>query len=272
MSVFVRHPVDNPRISQQFGQANTWENPPWHKGIDYAAPQGTPIYAPCDGFIVWASFDTFPPGNTWEMIPYNPGSGGCTILQPSDPNATALQTSFSHQSRIDVKPGQFVKAGQVIGAVGTTGNSTGPHLHWEVFIDYSEGAYPVGTFYGRVNPLEYFSTATVVPFGSGGKGTATIQEDDDMASPEVISALADIAQRISITNDNVQAGTKSVRADLATVHNTIIKDVGSQLGNIQKGVTQKVDVESLAMELAGKLEARDLEALAQKLTVTVKEN
>ena len=177
MNVFVRHPVDDPVISQQFGAENTWENPPFHKGVDYAAPEGTPIYAPCDGFVVWASGQPFGYGNTWEMIPGNGNSGNCVILQPPAPH-TALQTSFSHMSRIAVEAGQWVTAGTLLGYVGNTGFSSGPHVHWEAFIDYAEGVYPPGTFYGRVNPLDYFRTATVVPVANtGGKGTTTPKQE-----------------------------------------------------------------------------------------------
>lgn len=182
MTVFVRHPVDNPRITQPFGAKNTWEAQP-HMGVDYGAPEGTPIYAPCDGFVVWASFDVFRHGNTWEMIPGSGNSGGCVIIQPPAPH-TALQTSFSHMSAIYVKPGQWVTAGTMIGRVGNTGFSFGAHLHWEAFIDYAEGVYPVGTYWGRVNPLDYFTTATIVPLGTGGKGTTNPEEDDMALSPE----------------------------------------------------------------------------------------
>ena len=197
MSVFVRHPVDNPRITQPFGAPNDWESPPWHKGIDYGADKGTPIYAPCDGFVVWASFDVFKHGNTWEMIPGSGNSGGCVILQPPAPH-TSLQTSFSHMSEIVVKPGQWVTAGTMIGRVGNTGFSFGAHLHWEAFIDYAEGVYPAGTFYGRVNPLDYFSTSTVVPLGTGGKGSNTPQEEDSpMSQAEVnqIQAMHDVTRQ-----------------------------------------------------------------------------
>lgn len=177
MTAFVRHPVDNPVISQPFGAPNDWENPPWHKGIDYAAPAGTPIYAPCDGFVVWASGQPFGYGNTWEMIPGSGNSGNCVIIQPPAPH-TSLQTSFSHMSGITVSAGQWVTAGALIGYVGNTGFSFGAHLHWEAFIDYAEGSYPAGTFYGRVNPLDYFSTATVVPIGTGGKGSTTPAQEE----------------------------------------------------------------------------------------------
>lgn len=173
MSVFDCWPVTPGKggawISQEIFTRNSWEVNP-HQGLDIAAAGGTPIVAPCDGFIVWASFSPFPPGNTWEMIAGNPGSGGCTILQPLAPH-TAIQTSFSHQSRIIVTPGQFVRAGQVIGYVGTTGNSSGNHLHWEAFIDYAEGVYPPGTFYGRVDPRHYMKGASSGGIiTTGGKG------------------------------------------------------------------------------------------------------
>jgi murein DD-endopeptidase MepM/ murein hydrolase activator NlpD len=175
MTIFGRHPVDNPRISQQFGVPNTWENPPFHKAIDYAANTGTPIIAPADMFIVHASAQPMPPGNAWEQVPGSTASGACIIGQIPAPH-TAAQTSFSHLSGINVSPGQFVREGDVIGWVGSTGNSSGPHLHWELFIDYAEGVYPAGTFYGRVDPLDYFRTATVVPIGTGGKGDTSLGE------------------------------------------------------------------------------------------------
>lgn len=178
MSVFGRFPVDMPPgwISQKFGNLNTWEAQP-HSGLDIAADAGTPIYAPCDAFVVWASFDPFPPGNTWEQLAGSRASGGCTILQPTGPH-TSLQTSISHQMELMVQPGEFVREDQLIGRVGSTGNSSGPHVHWEAFIDYAEGLYPAGTFYGRVNPLDYFKTANVVPVANtGGKGSTTLKQE-----------------------------------------------------------------------------------------------
>lgn len=179
MSVFDRFPVDMPPgwISQEYGNRNTWEENP-HAGLDIAAAAGTPIYAPCDAFVVWASFDPFPPGNTWEQLAGSRASGGCTILQPTGPHI-ALQTSISHQLEIRVADGQFVRSGEIIGLVGSTGNSSGPHVHWETFIDYNEGVYPPGTFYGRVNPLDYFKTANTVPvLETGGKGSTTAPVSD----------------------------------------------------------------------------------------------
>ena len=203
MTVFTRWPVDNPRITQDFGVPNTWENPPWHKGIDIGGPIGTPIYAPCDMFIVWAGGQPFGYGNTWEMIPGSQASGNCIIGQPPAPH-TAFQTSFSHLSEILVSPGQWVTAGTLIGLMGSTGNSSGSHLHWEAFIDYNEGSYPAGTFYGRVNPRGYFTTVTVVPITTGGKGSAAtepIEEIDMTAAQDIIKAFTEKTdQQIAWTN------------------------------------------------------------------------
>ncbi|MGB0889609.1 MAG: peptidoglycan DD-metalloendopeptidase family protein, partial [Solirubrobacterales bacterium] len=88
-----------------------------HAGIDIAAPVGTPIYAADTGTVRIAG----PMG----------GYGNYTCIQHS----SAMSTCYGHQSRIGVSVGQSVKQGQVIGAVGNTGHSTGPHLHFEVRIN-----------------------------------------------------------------------------------------------------------------------------------------
>lgn len=85
-----------------------------HAGIDFAAPIGTPIFAAAGGVVV--SVEMHPAyGNTMELD-----------------HGNDLRTLYAHASRIDMKPGDLVKRGQIIGAVGTTGRSTGPHLHFEV--------------------------------------------------------------------------------------------------------------------------------------------
>ena len=103
------------RISGQFGNRRVYNGQPGsaHSGADIAAPAGTPIKAPADGVISFASKDLYL-------------TGGTVVLD----HGFGVSTNYLHMSRIDVKVGDVVKQGQVIGAVGSTGRATGPHLHW----------------------------------------------------------------------------------------------------------------------------------------------
>ncbi len=87
----------------------------FHKGIDIAAPKGTPVYAAAEGTVNLAKYVTY-------------GYGNLIILKHKD----SLATYYGHLSSILVRPGASIKKGQLIGKVGSTGRSTGPHLHFEV--------------------------------------------------------------------------------------------------------------------------------------------
>jgi murein DD-endopeptidase MepM/ murein hydrolase activator NlpD len=89
----------------------------FHPGVDIAASQGTPIKAAGDGVV--------------KMAGSNGGYGNFTLID----HGGGLATGYGHQSRIAVSIGQHVSTGQVIGYVGSTGTSTGPHLHWEVRVN-----------------------------------------------------------------------------------------------------------------------------------------
>ncbi|KAB1443658.1 M23 family metallopeptidase [Pseudodesulfovibrio senegalensis] len=86
----------------------------FHKGIDISAPRGTPIYAPARGMVQFAGHD---------------GSYGLHIRLKHN---SSLTTRYGHMNRLAVKVGQTVTRGELIGYVGNTGRSTGPHLHYEV--------------------------------------------------------------------------------------------------------------------------------------------
>lgn len=88
-----------------------------HKGIDYGAPMGSPIIAATDGTVNFAG--------------WHGGHGNYVQIRQS----AKLGTGYAHMSRIVARAGQHVRAGQIIGYVGSTGISTGPHLHFEVFIN-----------------------------------------------------------------------------------------------------------------------------------------
>lgn len=86
-----------------------------HSGVDVAAPAGAPVRAPAPGVVRLADSDMY-------------FEGGLIFID----HGQWLESAFLHLSRIDVKPGDKVEAGQIIGAVGATGRATGPHMHWSL--------------------------------------------------------------------------------------------------------------------------------------------
>lgn len=113
------YPLMAPRISSEFGLR---KHPIRkvvrdHDGIDLAAPMGAPVRAVADGVVIFAD-------------PYA-GYGNLVVVL----HKAGITTHYGHLSKIEVAPGKRIKAGQIIGKVGSTGISTGPHLHWEVRVN-----------------------------------------------------------------------------------------------------------------------------------------
>ena len=114
----MKTPIDGARMSSGYGMRRhpVLGYGKMHKGVDFAAPTGTPIYAAGDGTVEKAGrFSSY--GN-YVRIRHN----------------NNLKTAYAHMSRIAAKGGARVRQGDVIGYVGTTGRSTGPHLHYEVMV------------------------------------------------------------------------------------------------------------------------------------------
>ena len=114
----MKTPINGARLSSPFGMR---EHPidgfnKMHRGTDFAAPMGTPIMASGDGVIKKAGWCG--------------GGGNCVKIKHN----TTYQTIYAHMSKFSnlAIPGARVKQGQIIGYVGSTGMSTGPHLHYEV--------------------------------------------------------------------------------------------------------------------------------------------
>ena len=108
----------------------------YHAGMDFSAAVGTDIYATGDGTVEDAG---------WES-----GYGNCVVID----HGYGYKTRYAHMSRIGVRRGEKVIRGQVIGAVGNTGKSTGPHLHYEVIVK-GRTVNPVNYYYMDLTPEEY---------------------------------------------------------------------------------------------------------------------
>jgi murein DD-endopeptidase MepM/ murein hydrolase activator NlpD len=117
-----RTPVQGP-ITTAFGSHRSYE---YHPGMDLAAAMGTPVAAPADGTVAFV-------GSV-------PARGNVVILD----HGAGVYSTYAHLQRAEVTEDTAVKAGQVIASVGSTGFSTGPHLHWEVWVNG-----------GNVDPLEW---------------------------------------------------------------------------------------------------------------------
>lgn len=117
----MRTPVDGARITSQFGMRfhPVLHYNKMHKGTDFAAPIGTPIFAAADGVVEWAAMKG--------------PNGNLTILK----HDKGMETYYLHQNMFmpGVTAGAQVHQGQKIGEIGTTGRSTGPHLHYEVHME-----------------------------------------------------------------------------------------------------------------------------------------
>jgi murein DD-endopeptidase MepM/ murein hydrolase activator NlpD len=113
---------------QKYLSGNDW-NPPVHNGIDIAGAEGTPVYATDGGVVVYAGWSNF-------------GFGNLLVID----HGTGWQSAYAHMSTIAFTCGQNVSQGDTVGGVGNSGNSTGPHLHFELVYGG-----------GKVNPWDYLS-------------------------------------------------------------------------------------------------------------------
>ena len=123
-------PCEYIRVSSPFGYRWHPTTGQWsmHKGVDFAAPKGTPIYATRSGTVTIATYSS----TAGNYVSINHGDGYSSV--------------YMHMTHYVVEVGEYVKAGELIGYVGSTGRSTGPHLHFGIAY---KGEY--------VNPMDYVS-------------------------------------------------------------------------------------------------------------------
>jgi murein DD-endopeptidase MepM/ murein hydrolase activator NlpD len=118
-------------LAARFGQVGAWAR--YHTGLDFSAPVGTPIHAPTSGVVTNAGIG---PASGW--------AGNYVAIR----YANGTQSLMAHMSTVSVSVGQTVSPCQVVGAIGMTGRTFGPHVHFEI---YPAGVTP-GDVYKAVNP------------------------------------------------------------------------------------------------------------------------
>lgn len=135
-------PIPNEDLTQTAGGFG-WRIHPIHKilkfhaGMDFTCKQGTPIHATGDGKVVFAEYSTN-------------GYGMHVIVD----HGFDYESLYAHMSKLEVRVGQKVKRGDVLGLVGNTGQSAGPHLHYEVHKG-GEALDPANYFFNDLTPAEY---------------------------------------------------------------------------------------------------------------------
>ncbi|MBP6925779.1 MAG: M23 family metallopeptidase, partial [Candidatus Pacebacteria bacterium] len=134
--LLLKSPLNFKRISSNFGNRKHPISGDWksHKGIDLAADTGTPVESVGAGTVVSAG--------------WNGGYGKYVRIKHS----SGYETAYAHLSKISVKKGERVSQGQLIGAVGTTGSSTGPHLHYELHAN-GKIVHPFNTDTPKEDPI-----------------------------------------------------------------------------------------------------------------------
>ncbi|WBL20328.1 M23 family metallopeptidase [Citricoccus sp. NR2] len=139
------HPVNANRISSPYGMRSnpTGYGYQFHIGQDYPVPTGTPVQASGDGTVTFAG---------WHV------TGGWRV---EIDHGNGVTTAYSHNSQLHVSVGQAVSAGETLAAAGSTGNSTGPHVHLEIIVDGE-----------TVDPALYLPPLS--------RGTATDSSDSDV--------------------------------------------------------------------------------------------
>ncbi|MCA9378796.1 M23 family metallopeptidase, partial [Candidatus Dojkabacteria bacterium] len=145
------HPLNDlsARVSQPWGGADN------HNGVDYAVPAGSPVYAAAPGIVV-KMMDHWPDPNASDLE--NAAGNFVKIRHDQIDGVQTFYTSYQHLNGVSVQVGDRVQAGELIGTSGTTGRSSGPHLHFELrlrdcYDGYGEGDYELGQC--SADPTQY---------------------------------------------------------------------------------------------------------------------
>ncbi|MFF3734038.1 peptidoglycan DD-metalloendopeptidase family protein [Streptomyces sp. NPDC002476] len=184
-------------FTAEFGQSGgRWSA--GHTGIDLAAPSGVRIYAPADGKVI------------------SVGNGGAYGNLTKIEHAGGIVTFYAHQSTFGVKAGQQVKRGTYIGNVGSSGNVTGPHLHWEVRLPGVRDPHKPGQNNGPgpVDPKDWMSGKKTAAPAYGNDQYAEAQDQAQACAADSGGAII-IPDGAGATGPLPAADSEVVRAALA---------------------------------------------------------
>jgi len=180
-TLFIR-PCDG-SITSRFGETRKNSNVKVHKGVDFGSDGSPIIRASANGIVTKA-----------KVI----GGYGNTITIAHTLNGKKYETLYAHLKSYSVKVGQNVNQGQQIGIKGTTGNSTGIHLHFEIHIPTYEAGQP-----NAVNPLKYVSEIRVTDVQKLLNSVGYKLVVDGIEGPLTIAAIKDFQKKRGLTVDGV---------------------------------------------------------------------
>lgn len=220
--VEMSYPVEGFRISQNFGDGRDLSTNlgGGHTGMDFATPIGTPIKASADGVVLFADWAKNLPRTSWEARWYLVGGGYGGVFTDAGIVTVidhgSFLTTYSHQNRTDLNPGDRVRRGQVIGETGNTGYTFGAHLHFEYLpkpFNWSNG------YYGRENPVTAIDTSK--------KATATVLRQE---MKKVEKTMADI---LNTPVKNVKTGGTTTLADEVSWNGKNFENVQKSISNVR---------------------------------------
>ncbi len=244
-------PVEGGRVSGRYGTNRGTHR---HQGIDIAAPMGTAVRAAQDGIVEFANML----GSYGNLIRLSHGSN--------------TETRYAHLSRMAVESGQAVKQGDVIGYVGSTGRSTGPHLHYEVrvngkAVDPATGRFPFDP--ARVQEIAERAANDLEKFGNrASESIARITERFD-EQPRLIDQAArstrELDRIIADLEERKPAGFEQMIADAQAAKGVIQDALVRPFEELREEAERRVEVERLL------LQGRDEEAAAVEIIYSLEE-
>lgn len=202
----------NPFANWPITPGRGW-SPNGHAGIDYAMPTGTKIPSPLDGEVIRSWFSPLGGGNETQVW-----------------DGSKYTHIFMHQSKRIAQTGQHIKQGQTIGLVGDTGNSTGPHLHWQV----NKGKGYIDNHPDSIDPMQWVKEAEKAGGGASGSGAAYARKIIKQAQ----NILGGRYKSPAITEHMMKLAKRESNFDPKAVNNW---DSNAQRGTPSKGMFQMIE-------------------------------